>query len=122
MTRRIVRMIDLVDRPELIAEYEAVHANGNVPADVLASERRRGIVELEIYRLGVRLVMIMDVTDDYDADGLEEDASTIPDFIAWRRRMGVLQRPLAGAEDWAVMPRVFRHSEHPVASDDGGVG
>ena len=48
MTRRFVRMIDLTDDPAAIAAYEQAHAPGHTPPEVLASQRRHGIAELEI--------------------------------------------------------------------------
>src|SRR5687768_401314 len=53
--------LDLHDDPNLIAQYEAHHRD--VWPEVLAHLRAHGVRELEIFRLGTRLVMMMD-TDD----------------------------------------------------------
>lgn len=113
MTRRIVRMMDLTNDPAGIAAYETAHSPGNTPAAVLESQRRHGIAELEIYRLGTRLVMVMEVTDAFDPEGLDRDAAADPVIVAWHRQMGALQRPVPGAEPWAALPCVFRQSDHP---------
>lgn len=112
-TRRFIRMIDLADDPAQIAAYDAAHAVGNTPAEVLASQRRHGIVELAIYRTGNRLVMVMDVSDAFDPDALDRDAGSDPVLIDWHRRMGALQRPLPGEGGWVEMACVFRQSDHP---------
>ncbi|GGO98909.1 hypothetical protein [Stakelama pacifica] len=52
MTRRFVRRIDLADDAAVIAACEAAHASGHTPPEVLASQRRTGVVEVEIYRHG----------------------------------------------------------------------
>lgn len=113
MTRRIVRMMDLADDPAAIAAYDAAHRPGGTPAAVLESQRRHGIAELAIYRLGTRLVMVMEVTEAFDPQALDRDGATDPDIIAWHREMGALQRPVPGAEPWAELPCVFRQSDHP---------
>lgn len=113
MTRRFVRMIDLADEPGAIAAYEAAHAVGNTPPQVLASQRRHGIADLAIYRHGTRLVMVMEVTDAFDPQALDREAASDPVLIDWHRRMGALQRPLPGEDGWVEMRCVFRQSDHP---------
>lgn len=58
---RLCLALDLRDDPELIARYEAHHRA--VWPEVLAHLRAHGVRELEIFRLGTRMVMLMD-TDD----------------------------------------------------------
>ncbi|QXT35516.1 L-rhamnose mutarotase [Sphingomonas sanguinis] len=111
--RRFVRMIDLADDTAAIAAYEAAHSPGNTPAEVLALQRRHGIVELEIYRLGTRLVMLMEVDATFDPEGLDRETAADPVLIEWQRRMGALQRPLPGHSGWAELPCIFRQSDHP---------
>lgn len=113
MNRRFVRMIDLVDDAGQIAAYEQAHTPGDTPPEVLASQRRHGIAELEIYRLGTRLVMVMEVTDAFDPEALDRDSGADPVLIEWQQRMGALQRPLPGQLGWAEMPCIFRQTDHP---------
>lgn len=112
-TRSFVRMIDLVDDPAAIAAYEEAHAPGHTPLEVLAAQRRHGIADLAIYRLGTRLVMVMEVTDAFDADALDRETAATPALLAWQRRMGALQRSLPGQDGWAELRCVFRQSDHP---------
>lgn len=112
-TRRFIRMIDLVDDAAAIAAYEAAHSPGNTPAQVLASQRRHGITELSIYRLGTRLVMLMEVDATFDPEGLDRETAADRVLVEWQRRMGALQRPLPGHSGWAEMPCIFRQSDHP---------
>lgn len=112
--RRIVRVQDLIADEEVYAAYDKAHSLGHTPAAVLEVQRRHGIADLEIYRVGDRLVMILTVTADYDPDGLDRASTAMPALIDWHRRMGVLQRRPAGAsEDWSEAHCVFRQSEHP---------
>ena len=112
-TRRIVRLMDLHNRPDLLEAYEIAHQPGNTPAAVLNAQRRHGIEELEIYRAGDRLVMIMEVTDAYDPAALDAESERSPEIAAWHKRMGELQRaPFADRGRWPEAHRVFRQSEH----------
>ena len=111
-TRRIVRMTEIEGGLAAIRAYEDAHLPGNTPAAVLASQRRHGVAELTIYRLGDRLVMVMDVTDAFDPRGLDQDAQSDPVLIDWHRRMSALQRPVEGEVNWAEMRCVFRQSDH----------
>ena len=65
MTRRLCLALDLVDDAALIADYERWHRPGYTPAEVLASIRGAGIREMEIYRTGDRLFMLIDADDDF---------------------------------------------------------
>ena len=65
MTRRICLALDLVDDADLIAEYERWHQVGNTFPQVTQSIRDAGIENMEIYRAGNRLFMVIDASEDY---------------------------------------------------------
>lgn len=112
--RRIIRVQDLADDPDVFAAYEAAHCPGATPAAVLDAQHRHGILDLEIYRYADRLVMIMTVSEDFDPAGLDRESATSPELVAWRGRMGVLQRRPGQADaDWPEARLVFRQSDHP---------
>ena len=73
--------LDLRDDPGLIARYEAHHRA--VWPEVLAHLRAHGVRELEIFRLGTRLVMLMETDDaglgliDYIRTTLKREALRI---------------------------------------------
>jgi len=112
-TRRIVRVMDLNDRPDLFEAYELAHKRGNTPAAVLRAQRDHGIAELEIYRAGARLVMVMEVTDTYDPAALDAERARSAEILAWHKRMAELQSaPFADGAAWPEAHVVFRQSEH----------
>jgi L-rhamnose mutarotase len=112
-TLRIVRLMDLNNRPDLLEAYELAHKRGNTPAAVLRAQRDYGITELEIYRAGDRLVMIMEVADDYDPAALDAQSGHSPEIAAWHQRMAELQKaPFADRIAWPEAHLVFRQSEH----------
>jgi L-rhamnose mutarotase len=105
--------LDLRDDPELIARYEAHHRA--VWPEVLAHLRTQGVRELEIYRLGTRMVMVMD-TDDavFDPARLAAAERDNPRLKEWEALMWRFQAPTpwtpAGTK-WTPMQSIFRLSE-----------
>jgi len=105
--------LDLRDDPELIARYEAHHRA--VWPEVLAQLRTQGVRELEIYRLGTRMVMVMD-TDDavFDPARLAAAERDNPHLKEWEALMWRFQAPTpwtpAGTK-WTPMQSIFRLSE-----------
>jgi L-rhamnose mutarotase len=105
--------LDLRNDPELIAQYEEYHRN--VWPEVLAHLRRHGVRELEIFRLGTRLCMVME-TDDavFDAERLAAAQRDDLRLADWEQLMWHFQAPtpwtLAG-EKWTSMPCIFRLTE-----------
>jgi L-rhamnose mutarotase len=105
--------MDLDNRPDLLEAYELAHKRGNTPAAVLRAQRGHGITEMEIYRAGDRLVMIMEVTDDYDPAALDAESGRSPDIAAWHQRMAEFQKaPFADRVAWPEARLLFRQSEH----------
>src|SRR5690606_7600643 len=58
--------LDLKDDPQLIKEYEEYHQK--VWPEVLKSLTDSGIVDMEIYRVGNRMFMIMETDDGFSFD------------------------------------------------------
>ena len=108
MSRRIVRVLDLVADADLIAAYEAYHAPKAVPADVVRDLRGCGFCEMEIWRFADRLVMIAQVADDFPRPA---DPSLQAAVQAWERTMDGFQRPITDGPKWAEMTRIFALSE-----------
>lgn len=57
--KRYCLALDLHNDPELIKEYEDWHRNENIWPEIKQSLKDSGITNLEIYRTGNRLFMIM---------------------------------------------------------------
>ncbi len=104
-SRRLCLALDLVDDAELIAQYEKWHAPGAVWPEILADIRARGILNMEIWRIGTRMAMIMDVDEGYPR--FEANAPRVKE---WEVLMSKFQQPLPNtnpAEKWAPMTRIF---------------
>ena len=108
-TRRLCLALDLQDDAELIADYER-HPRAVWP-EVKAGIRRAGIRDMEIWRVGDRLVMIIEVAEDFDPAAKAEADAADPRIRQWEALMARFQRPLPQArpgEKWAAMTRIFK--------------
>jgi L-rhamnose mutarotase len=107
---RHVLLIDLVDDAEAIARYETWHAAGALPPAIGESIRDAGIVAMDIYRSGNRLVMVMETDASFDpARKAAADAANAA-VIAWEARMSMVQRPLPWADPsvkWTAAQHIF---------------
>ncbi|WP_443025801.1 L-rhamnose mutarotase [Sphingomonas sp. PB1R3] len=105
--------MDLNSDAEAIAAYDDAHRVGRTPAAVVEAQHRHGILDMEIFRVGNRLVMLLTLADDFDGHALHCVEREHPDLIAWQQSMGALQRPpLADGISWPEAHRVFRQSDH----------
>lgn len=108
--RRYCRTLDLKDDPALISEYRRRHARGNIWPEVIAGIKEVGILEMDIYLLGTRLMMIIEAPVDLDLDAAMARLATLPRQQEWEDYMSVFQLTREGAtsaEKWQPMERVF---------------
>lgn len=109
--KRYCLTLDLIDDPESIRVYENHHAPGNAWAEVTQHDIDAGILDMEIYRTGNRMFMIMETNDDFS---LEEKAlldSKSPIIQKWEELMWTFQQPIPWAksgEKWVLMDRIFK--------------
>jgi L-rhamnose mutarotase len=108
MTRRYCLTLDLKEDPELIAEYKRHHER--VWPEITESIRDSGIEDMEIYLLGARLFMIMEVDDRFSFDAKAAADRVNPKVREWEELMWKFQKPLPEAkpgEKWLLMERIF---------------
>jgi len=68
--KRFCLTLDLKNDPRLIEEYEEYHKK--IWPEISKSIRDSGIEQMEIYRHGTRLFMVMDVNDHFSFDKKNE--------------------------------------------------
>jgi L-rhamnose mutarotase len=107
---RHVLTVDLRDDPEAIATYVEHHRQ--VWPEVLDSLRRVGVRAMDIYLLGRRLVMVVELEDGRDLRQSFASHHTTggPRVAEWERLMKSLQQPPPGAatgEWWSAMSPIF---------------
>lgn len=106
--RQICLALDLRDDPQAIAEYDEYHRR--VWPEVIQSLYDSGIDEMEIYRIGNRLFMIIRVQPDFTLSRKAEMDLANPVVQKWEATMSAFQQPLPWAEPgqkWMLLERVF---------------
>jgi L-rhamnose mutarotase len=101
--------VDLVPEPRRIAAYLKHHREPW--PEVVRSLRRVGIRSMDIYRLGRRLVMVMETGKGLDLRTAMAIHRTSHRCAEWEDLMRTFQRRPPGArkgEVWARMEHVFR--------------
>ena len=109
MTRRYCLSLDLKDSPELIAEYRRYHQH--IWPEITQSIRESGIEDMEIYLLGTRMFMIMEVNGAFSFAAKAETDRANPKVREWEELMWKFQNPLPQAqpgEKWVLMERIFK--------------
>ncbi len=100
--------LDLADDPALIAEYENYHKA--VWPEIQQSITGAGVENLEIYRTGNRLFMIMEVNDTFSFEAKAASDAANPKVQEWENLMWKYQRALPHAkpgEKWILMDKIF---------------
>jgi L-rhamnose mutarotase len=109
--KRYCLALDLKDDPQLIAEYEHWHKAENSWPEIRKSILDAAILDMQIYRTGNRLFMIMDTSDHYEADKKEAMDALNPKVQEWEQLMWLFQQPLPWAKDgekWVIMKQIFK--------------
>lgn len=111
MTNRYCLTLDLKNDPKLIAEYKQYHAPGKAWPEITQSIRDSGIESMEIYLLGTRMFMIIDVNEHFSFATKAEADRRNPKVQEWEKLMWKFQQPLPQAtngEKWILMQRIFQ--------------
>jgi len=109
MKRRFCLTLDLKDDPKLIAEYKRYHEM--IWPEITRSIKDSGIEDMEIYLLGTRMFMIMEVNESFSFEAKTRADQLNPRVQEWERLMGTFQKSLPQAnpdEKWVLMERVFK--------------
>jgi L-rhamnose mutarotase len=109
MNRRYCLSLDLKDDPKLIAEYKRYHEK--IWPEITKSIKDSGIEDLEIYLLGTRMFMIMEVNDSFSFEAKGKADKANPKVQEWEELMWKFQKPLPQArpgEKWLLMERIFK--------------
>jgi L-rhamnose mutarotase len=108
MNRRYCLTLDLKDDAGLIAEYRRHHEK--IWPEITRSIKDAGVEDMEIYLLGTRMFMVMEVNErfSFETKALADRAN--PKVLEWEALMWKFQKPLPNAkpgEKWMLMEKIF---------------
>ena len=109
MNRRYCLTLDLKDDPKLIAEYKRYHEQ--IWPEIAESIKDSGIKDMEIYLLGTRMFMVMEVDETFSFDAKGAADRRNPRVQEWENLMWKFQQALPQAkpgEKWMLMERIFK--------------
>lgn len=108
--KRYCQTMDLKDDPELIEKYKQIHSKEGAWKEVIDGIREVGILEMEVYLCGSRVVMIVDAPEDFDWDAAMTQLAGLPYQQEWEEHVAQCQECPAAAtsdEKWQMMERIF---------------
>jgi L-rhamnose mutarotase len=109
MNRRFCLTLDLKNDPVLIAEYKRYHQK--IWTEITQSIKDSGIEDMEIYLLGARMFMIMEVNERFSFEAKGQADLCNPKVQEWEKLMWKFQQSLPEAkpgEKWLLMERIFK--------------
>ena len=106
--KRYCLTLDLKDDPRLIAEYKRYHQK--IWPEITRSIKDAGIEDMEIYLLGTRMFMIMEVNETFSFEAKKRADELNPKVREWEALMWRFQQSLPQAkpgEKWLLMEQIF---------------
>ena len=103
--------LDLIDDAESIQEYENWHKPGVGWPGVRQNDLDAGITNIEIYRTGNRMFMIMETDDSFSFDKKKQLDTHCAKVQEWEELMWKYQQAIPWAkpgEKWVLMEKIFQ--------------
>jgi L-rhamnose mutarotase len=117
--RQYCLTLTLREDDELIREYEEYHKPGSVWPEVIDSIREAGILDMQIYRSGLQLIMVMTVSDTFSFNDKSIQDSLNPKVVEWEQLMEKFQKKAEGIDSkWQDVPNIFELSKHLSSGGD----
>ena len=109
--KRYCQTLDLKEDEQLIKEYCYWHSPEHIWPEIPEGIRAVGILNMEIYRLGTRLLMIVETPDDFDWDAAFARLATMDKQAEWEDFVARYQKAAPGSsssEKWQLMECMFK--------------
>ncbi len=106
--QRFCMLLDLVDDPEMIREYEKYHTK--VWPEVIQCMTEAGVESMKIYRFGPRLAMILEVNDDFTFEKQAQINNSNDTVREWEALMWKYQQAIPGTpaeQKWVLATEIF---------------
>lgn len=113
--KRYVQILDLKDDDQLIEAYIKQHSKAHMWREIIDGIKAVGILEMELYIQGNRLVMIVETPLDFDWDKAMSKLAKLPRQQEWEDWNAQYQDCKIGEtsdEKWKLMNRMFHLYEY----------
>lgn len=108
--KRYCQFMEIKSDLDLISKYIECHDKVHAWKEVLDGIKEVGILEMELYILGNKVVMIVETPLDFEWETAMKKLSTLPRQAEWESFVAVMQGcdPMASsAAKWQLMDRFF---------------
>lgn len=112
--KRFCKTLMLEDDFQLIAAYKKAHAADAIWPEITQGMIDVGILDMEIYIVGTRLIMIMDAVPDFDHESAMAELATKPRQSEWEAAMARFQLTSSDAsadQKWQPIERIYKLRE-----------
>ena len=106
--KRYCQTLELLDDPDMIRRYCDVHRN--VWPEVMEGQKQVGILDMQIFRRGTHVFMIMDTVDDFDFERDMARLADLPRQAEWEAFVAKAQGSdpsLPSHKKWRLMEKIF---------------
>lgn len=108
--KRYVQTMELLGDPEKLARYRKAHSREEFWPEIKAGIQSVGILEMELYLVGTREVMIVETPINFDWDSAMAKLAQLPRQQEWEDFVGRFQQchdHETSNEKWKMMERIF---------------
>ena len=106
--KRYCQTLTLVDDPAMMERY--LEAHRHVWPEIIDGQHEVGILQMQIYRHGRSLFMIMDTVDSFDFGRDMARLAGLPRQAEWEAYVAQFQgcsASASSADKWQLMERIF---------------
>ena len=108
--KRYCQILEITDNPEMIRLYRECHSREKSWKEIRDGIRSVGILEMELYIYGNKVVMIVETPLDFDWKTAMEKLAGLPRQAEWEAFVAQFQGCDANAtsdQKWQLMERMF---------------
>lgn len=108
--KRYVQFLEISNDSELMAQYRYWHSEEHHWYEICEGIKAVGILEMELYMLGNKLMMVVDAPADFNWQEAMDRLATLPRQAEWEAFVAKFQGCNADArsdEKWQPMERIF---------------
>lgn len=108
--KRYCQFLEITDCPELIARYVQTHDKDHSWKEIRDGIREVGILEMELYIFGNKVVMIVETPLDFDWESAMARLAALPRQAEWERFVAQMQGcdpDATSVSKWQLMERMF---------------